>query len=63
MMEERWSRVAFARTREAVMDEFVAWRERTGRFPSEDEIRVNWGTYADGGDYWEVLVKDPDIDR
>jgi hypothetical protein len=52
-------RVALARSRDEVMRQFVAWRERTGLGPAEDDIRLNWGRHADGKDYWEIIYFRP----
>lgn len=57
MSTETWSRVGWGRTRQEALNQFVQWRERTGSTPTEADLRVNWGTYADGLDYWEVLVR------
>ena len=54
--EEIWTPVAYARTRTEAINQFVAWKERTGNTPRDDEVRVNWGRHADGGDYWEILT-------
>jgi hypothetical protein len=61
-MSEAWIRVAFGRSREVAMDRFVTWRHCSRRDLSDDDTRVYWGTHADGGDYWEVWVREQESD-
>jgi hypothetical protein len=35
-------------------------KERTGSAPAGEDVQVNWGRHADGGDYWEILCRDPE---
>jgi hypothetical protein len=41
------------------MDDFVIWRYRDSRELRDEDVRVDWGTYSDGGDYWEVWIREP----
>ncbi|WP_229076640.1 hypothetical protein [Actinoplanes sp. DH11] len=59
MSGDNWERVALARTREDAFRQFEAWKERTGLTPAENDIRLNWGRHADGGDYWEIIYIRP----
>jgi hypothetical protein len=54
-MTESWIRVAYGRSREEAARQFVAWKAATESTPADEDVRVNWGRHADGGDYWEVL--------
>ena len=54
-MSESWIHVAYGRCREEAIGRFVAWKEATGSAPADEDVRVNWGRHADGGDYWEIL--------
>jgi hypothetical protein len=40
------------------MEEFALWRDRNERDLRTDDIRVDWGRSSDGGDYWEVWVRE-----
>lgn len=65
-MDEGWTQVAYARTRDEAIGQFVAWKEQTGSTPADEDVRVNWGRHADGGDYWEILCMTPppsDVNR
>ena len=55
MTSEFWTRVAYARSREEATRQFVAWKEASGSTPVEEDVQLNWGRHADGGDYWEIL--------
>jgi hypothetical protein len=50
-----WQRVAYGRTRDDAMAAYLAWRDEAGISPTAEQLRLNWGRHADGGDYWEIL--------
>jgi hypothetical protein len=52
---ESWVRVAYGRSREDAVRQFVDWKEAMGFTPREEDIQLNLGRHADGGDYWEIL--------
>ena len=54
-MSESWVRIAYGRSREDAVRQFLAWKEATGVAPRDEDVQLNWGRHADGGDYWEVL--------
>ncbi|MBB2943574.1 hypothetical protein FB565_003303 [Actinoplanes lutulentus] len=59
MSGDGWERVASGRTRDEMIREFEAWVERVGFTPPDEDIRLNRGRHADGGDYWEIIYIRP----
>lgn len=54
-MIKSWVRVAYGRSREEAVGQFMAWKELSGSVPTDEDVQVNWGRHADGGDYWKIL--------
>jgi hypothetical protein len=57
MTRQSWIRVAYARSREEAIHQFVAWKQAGGFVPADEDMQVYWGRHADGGDYWEIIYR------